>query len=135
MTWPLSSRCSESSKGMDRENKVLQSYRCQARSATEFNECPKMGASALPGDQDMKIAKTQKVSSNKGFLNWTLRNKSAFIRQTILNTSSRGSKGLGESTSVWFLEEIIIIPPWLRDGGETETRMRIGNGAQASRGA
>ena len=94
-----------------------------------------MGASALPGDQDMKIAKTQKVSSNKGFLNWTLRNKSAFIRQTILNTSSRGSKGLGESTSVWFLEEITIIPPWLRDGGETETRMRIGNGAQASRGA
>ena len=64
-----------------------------------------------------------------------MRNKSAFVRQTILNTSSRGSKGMGESTSVWFLEEITIILPWLRVGGEIETRMRIGNGAQASRGA
>lgn len=61
---------------MDRENKVLQGYRCRARIAIEFSECPKKGASALPGDQDMKIAKTRKVSSNKGFLNWTLRNVS-----------------------------------------------------------
>ena len=96
---------------MDRENKVLQGYRCWTRSAIEFSECPKKGASALPGDQDMKIAKTQKALSNKGFMNSTLRNKSAFVRQTILNTSSRGNKGMGESASVWFLEEMTIIPP------------------------
>ena len=46
---------------------MLQSYRCQARSAIEFNECPEMGASALPGDQDVKIAKTQRFQATRDF--------------------------------------------------------------------